>query len=83
MAQTPETYLGAQRADAFAANTAGALADGTAGYRYPAALPQNAFALTGTWTVASESVTSGAGAGIELNFDADDVYLDVGGTGTL
>ena len=30
-----------------------------------------------------ESITAGKGAGIALNFLADDVYLDVGGTGTL
>ena len=49
----------------------------------PANLPDDAFALSGTWTVSDESVTSGAHAAITLNFLADDVYLDVGGTGTV
>lgn len=81
--QTPETYLGAERANTFAGNSAGSLIDGTDTYSYPASLPANTFALAGGWTVADESITSGAGAGIKLNFDADDVYLDVGGTGTV
>jgi hypothetical protein len=33
--------------------------------------------------VTGESITAGEDAGIALNFLADDVYLDVGGTGTL
>ena len=34
-------------------------------------------------SIGDQSITSGANAGIELHFDADDVYLDVGGTGTI
>jgi hypothetical protein len=46
-------------------------------------VPADAFALTGTWTVAAQSITGGSDAGIKLSFDASDVYLDVGGTGTV
>jgi hypothetical protein len=46
-------------------------------------MPRNEFDLTGTWTVGDQAITSGANAGIKLYFDADDVYLDVGGTGTV
>ena len=81
--QTPETYLGIGRANSFAGSTSGALTRGTRAYGYPASLPKDEFALTGTWTVSDESITSGAGAGIELGFSADDVYLDVAGTGTV
>jgi hypothetical protein len=49
----------------------------------PEVLPDNAFALAGNWTVTAESSTVGPGAAITLNFDADDIYLDVGGTGTV
>ena len=38
---------------------------------------------SGTWSVTGESITAGKNAGIALNFLADDVYLDVGGTGTV
>jgi len=81
--QTPETYLGSDRVDAYAGNESGAYGDGTSTYSYPSSLSPDYFGLTGTWTVADQSITSGANAGIKLNFDADDVYLDVGGTGTI
>ena len=83
--QTPETYLGAERVSTFAGNASGnyGVASGTKTFNYPTSLRTSAFGLTGTWTVADQSITSGANAGIELNFDADDVYLDVGGTGTV
>jgi hypothetical protein len=49
----------------------------------PPGLPDDAFALAGTWAVTDESLTAKANASITLNFDADDIYLDVGGTGTV
>jgi cytochrome c biogenesis protein CcdA/thiol-disulfide isomerase/thioredoxin len=81
--QTPETYLGTERVDAYAGNESGAYAQGTNTYSYPSDIPQDYFGLTGTWNVGEQDITSGANAGIKLNFDADDVYLDVGGTGTI
>lgn len=83
--QTPETYLGSDRVDAFAGNSGGHYpsASGTGTYNYPATLPANEFALSGTWSVGDQEITSGAQAGIKLDFNADDVYLDVGGTGTI
>lgn len=81
--QTPETYLGIGRAQTFAGGPSGALFNGTKVYSYPATVPPAEFALTGSWTVTDESITSGAGAGIKLAFSADDVYLDVAGTGTV
>jgi cytochrome c biogenesis protein CcdA/thiol-disulfide isomerase/thioredoxin len=80
-AQTPETYLGSKRADSYAGDAANAAGTGT--FHYPASVPTNEFALTGFWTVSDESLTSGKGAGIRLHFRARDVYLDVGGTGTI
>ncbi|WP_351236145.1 cytochrome c biogenesis protein CcdA [Streptomyces sp. NPDC002133] len=76
--QTPEIYLGAERADA--AN--GPLAEGTGDFGYPSALEPGEFALHGTWNVGAEALTSKRNAGIKLNFSASDVYLNVGGTGT-
>ena len=46
-------------------------------------MPPDEFALSGAWTVGDESLMSGSAAGIRLNFQAKDVYLDVGGTGTV
>jgi cytochrome c biogenesis protein CcdA/thiol-disulfide isomerase/thioredoxin len=79
--QTAETYLGSDRADSFAEGIPPA--DGIQTYDYPKSLPANEFALTGTWTVADQSLTAVKNAGIKLSFLADDVYLDVGGTGSI
>ncbi|WP_370369134.1 LysE family transporter [Catenulispora sp. GP43] len=81
--QTPETYLGAERANNFAPGKSGTFQSGTQTFAYPADLPDDAFALTGTWTVAAQSLASGQNAGIRLNFNAAKVYLDIGGTGTI
>jgi hypothetical protein len=81
--QTPESYLGSERSDNFDASTTGNTFDGTRSYRYPSRLDPNTFALRGTWTVTAQSITAGPDAGIELSYNASDVYLDVGGTGTL
>jgi cytochrome c biogenesis protein CcdA/thiol-disulfide isomerase/thioredoxin len=78
--QTPESYLGSQRADNYGGATS---ASGTQPFRFPAHLGDNQWALSGTWTVGGEDLTSGRNAAIELNFTAADVYLDVGGTGTI
>jgi thiol-disulfide isomerase/thioredoxin len=78
-AQTPETYLGAERAQGYHGSTPYA----TGLFTPPAALPANSFALAGAWTIGQESITAGQGAGITLAFHASNVYLDVGGTGTL
>ena len=79
--QSPETYLGSQRAQYY--DGAATLSPGTRTFSYPAKVHEGAFALTGTWTVGEEALTSKAGAGIELSYLANDIYLDVGGTGTL
>ena len=79
--QTNETYLGSERAQSFV--DGGAPANGNQTYTYPLSMPANEFALTGTWSVSSESLTATKDAGIRLNFVANDVYLDVSGTGTL
>jgi cytochrome c biogenesis protein CcdA/thiol-disulfide isomerase/thioredoxin len=81
--QTAETYLGSERDDSNANTSSGTLGNGTKTFNYPGSVPADAFALTGTWTVAAQSITSGSDAGIKLDFDASDVYLDVGGTGTV
>jgi cytochrome c biogenesis protein CcdA/thiol-disulfide isomerase/thioredoxin len=81
--QTAESYLGSERANSNANTSTNALTNGTKTFSYPSTVPNDEFGLTGTWTVAAESITSGSNAGIKLNFDASDVYLDVGGTGTI
>ncbi|MCW2495893.1 MAG: Redoxin domain protein [Jatrophihabitans sp.] len=82
--QTQETYLDSARSQSNANNPKdGSLANGTRSYSYPSKIPADEYGLTGTWTVGKESITAGAGAGIALNYNASDVYLDVGGSGTV
>ncbi len=78
---TPESYLG----DDHPTDLAGqALRPGAAAaYQPPAVLPADEYAYGGEWTVGREESTAGPGATIELNFSAKDVYLVLGGQGTV
>jgi cytochrome c biogenesis protein CcdA/thiol-disulfide isomerase/thioredoxin len=52
-------------------------------YRAPGTIPSNDLAFNGTWNVHSEEATAGSNASIDLHFNADDVYLVMGGKGTV
>jgi cytochrome c biogenesis protein CcdA/thiol-disulfide isomerase/thioredoxin len=80
-AQTPETYLGSERADNFAGH--GDLGSGDRHFDSPGSLPPDSFALSGSWSVSGEYLDSARDAALKLRFNASDVYLDVGGTGTI
>jgi hypothetical protein len=60
---------------------------GRATFDFPATLASDRFALRGRWTLDDQGATAesdGAGdAAIALNYTAKDVYVVVGGTGTL
>jgi cytochrome c biogenesis protein CcdA/thiol-disulfide isomerase/thioredoxin len=81
--QTPELYLGSERSQGFIGTDTGAPPAGTHAYRLPPEVPTNFFALGGTWTTGPQQLTAGKDAVLQLNYIASDVYLDVGGTGTL
>jgi hypothetical protein len=57
--------------------------DTPAVYHVPESLPLGALGLAGTWTDHAEEATAGHGAELEPGFLAQDVYLVLGGTGTL
>jgi hypothetical protein len=57
--------------------------DNAATYHFPTALPLGALGLSGTCADHAQEATAGAGAQLELGFLAQDVYLVLGGTGTL
>jgi cytochrome c biogenesis protein CcdA/thiol-disulfide isomerase/thioredoxin len=79
---TPETYLGARTAVNYAGR--GAYDQGTATFDYPAQLPADTFALRGRWTLDNQAATAqDDNDTIALNYHARNVYLVVGGTGTL
>jgi cytochrome c biogenesis protein CcdA/thiol-disulfide isomerase/thioredoxin len=79
---TPESYLGYHYG---LPNYDGSTItpDQPAQYQFPGTLPPDALAFSGTWTIGAEADTAGAGARLELAFQADDVYLVIGGTGTV
>jgi cytochrome c biogenesis protein CcdA/thiol-disulfide isomerase/thioredoxin len=75
---TPETYLGAARAERF---TNPMLSPGPHNFRAPASLPADEFAFHGPWRIALDSATAARGASLDLNFGARRVYLVLGSPG--
>jgi cytochrome c biogenesis protein CcdA/thiol-disulfide isomerase/thioredoxin len=71
---TPETYLGAARAERF---TNPMLSPGLHDFSAPAALPANEFAYRGRWRIGFDSATA-AGGSLDLAFGARRVYLVLG-----
>jgi cytochrome c biogenesis protein CcdA/thiol-disulfide isomerase/thioredoxin len=72
--QTAETYIGTNRADTFASPER--IASGPNRYTFPNPLPDDAFAVTGTFDFGPEYATAtAAGDQLELSFFARDVYL--------
>jgi cytochrome c biogenesis protein CcdA/thiol-disulfide isomerase/thioredoxin len=80
-AQSNETYLGYDRLQypASAIVTPGK----TTVYQLPVAARLGTLGFGGTWTDHAQEATAGPGAQLELGFLAQDVYLVLGGTGTL
>jgi thiol-disulfide isomerase/thioredoxin len=75
---TPETYLGAARAERF---TNAMLSPGLHDFSAPDSLAPNEFAFRGNWRIALDSATAASGASLELNFGARRVYLVLGSPG--
>jgi len=70
---TPETYLGTARAQGWVNGPKSGLHDyGSAPH---ANLAVNDFAYSGTWNIAAQPATALANAGIEVEFQAKNVYL--------
>jgi cytochrome c biogenesis protein CcdA/thiol-disulfide isomerase/thioredoxin len=74
---TPETYLGAARAERF---TNAELSPGLHDFTAPATLPSNEFAYHGKWRIALDSATAERRS-LDLNFGARRVYLVLGSPG--
>ena len=75
---TPETYLGAARAERF---TNPALSPGTHAFAKPPAPGPNEFAYSGRWGITLESATAEQDASLDLNFGARRVYVVLGSPG--
>ena len=78
LGQTPETYIGYGRADSFGGRER-VVRDAPGVYRFPASLPDDAWALSGTWNVERERIVAGGqGAALRLDFKARKVFLVLG-----
>jgi cytochrome c biogenesis protein CcdA/thiol-disulfide isomerase/thioredoxin len=78
---TPETYLGLARAERFLPGPARA---GTSAYRtYGGQLPDSHFSFGGTWKLTDEAATAGRDATLTGRVVGKDVYLVLGGRGTV
>ncbi|CAN7200043.1 redoxin domain-containing protein [Bosea sp. LjRoot9] len=73
--RSPETYLGHDKAERFA--SPGSLTPNEPReYRHPAALPANAWSLSGNWTVGPEfAALNQAGGGLRYRVHARDLHL--------
>jgi cytochrome c biogenesis protein CcdA/thiol-disulfide isomerase/thioredoxin len=78
---TPESYVGYEQAQ-YDVGTPIVHNQATV-YKAPTSVPTNSFAFNGTWTDHSQEATAGANATIDEHFVANDVYLVMGGTGTV
>jgi cytochrome c biogenesis protein CcdA/thiol-disulfide isomerase/thioredoxin len=78
---SPESYLGYQQI-AYDVGTH-VIDDRPVDYHAPLVVPADTFAFDGVWTDHSQEATAGAGAQIDLHFTANDVYLVIGGQGTV
>jgi cytochrome c biogenesis protein CcdA/thiol-disulfide isomerase/thioredoxin len=78
---TPESYLGYSE-EQYAANET-VEPNQTVDYQGPPSVPDDSFAFNGIWTDHSQEATAGPEAEITLNFTANDVYLVMGGAGTV
>jgi cytochrome c biogenesis protein CcdA/thiol-disulfide isomerase/thioredoxin len=79
--QSPETYLGFQRAERYQGSTL--KANRFERYRFPSTLAQNGLAYAGSWKIEPERAVAGPDARLRFHFMARNVYLVLGGTGTV
>ena len=79
---TPETYFGVGKVVNYGGG--GQYDEGSATFDYPPNLGADSFALKGPWSLDYQGATAGSDqSSLRLNYHAKDVYLVVGGTGTL
>ena len=80
--ENPETYIGYQKL-AYLEPQDDPAQDQPEVYQFPSSLQLGGLGWSGTWTDHAEEATAGADARMELSFLADDVYLVIGGSGTV
>jgi cytochrome c biogenesis protein CcdA/thiol-disulfide isomerase/thioredoxin len=76
---TPETYLGTARGQGWVTGPVAGVHNYGAGH--PGPLEVNNFAFSGTWNTAAQPVTAVSNAGIDVEFQAKNVYLVLSSAG--
>ena len=78
---TPESYVGYEEEQYDVGTTI--VHNKAIVYKAPTDVPLQNFAFNGTWDDHSQEATAGADASIDLHFVANDVYLVMGGSGSV
>jgi cytochrome c biogenesis protein CcdA/thiol-disulfide isomerase/thioredoxin len=78
---TPETYLGYSRLDSYVGSKL--VPDVTTPYTFAKSIPQNAVSYSGDWRIGGQQIVAGANAKLRLDFEASNVYIVLGGHGTV
>ena len=79
---TPETYFSVGKMVNFAGG--GVYGEGSTSFNYPSTQPADTFALSGPWSLNYQGAKpDSSDSRIKLNYHAKNVYIVVGGTGTL
>jgi cytochrome c biogenesis protein CcdA/thiol-disulfide isomerase/thioredoxin len=79
----PESYVGYKYGLPYLDSDVEPVENVATEYHFPSVLSSTTFALSGVWDEHSEEATSGKNAKLELNYLAQNVYLVMGGTGTV
>jgi len=81
LGQSPETYLGSDRMQLI--DNSGVTVGRPAQFQLNAAPPRDSFSLGGTWDVQGEYARAGQDARLAYHFYASQVFLVLGGEGTV
>jgi cytochrome c biogenesis protein CcdA/thiol-disulfide isomerase/thioredoxin len=81
--RTPESYLGFERIDASRYVGAPIARDRFKTYSGAVSIRPDAFAYSGAWRVEGQRIVAGRDAALTLHFRAQDIYLVLGGRGTV
>jgi cytochrome c biogenesis protein CcdA/thiol-disulfide isomerase/thioredoxin len=79
--QNPETYVGYEQEQYI--ENANLTQNVPTVYQFPSSAPLGGLGLSGTWTEGAQEATAGGSAEMELGFISNDVYLVMGGSGTV
>jgi cytochrome c biogenesis protein CcdA/thiol-disulfide isomerase/thioredoxin len=80
---TPETYLGYVRIDSSRYRGTAIRSGKPAVYHFARALSPDELSYAGRWTIGGQRAVAGVGARLRLHFHAHDVFLVLGGSGSV